>query len=283
MWKCGEGLRALPDMLTLLIYAPQYFAKCSYKPVKKAGYGLLKAILPVSVRRRLLQWRGFAYNPPVGHVQFGDLRRVTPLSQQFGYDRGLPIDRYYIEGFLDCHRQDIRGHVLEIGDDAYTREFGGEQVVTNDVLHVVEGNTMATIVADLTCADHISSNTFDCIILTQTLHLIYDIRSAVQTPHRILKPGGILLATVPGISQISQDEWGESWYWAFTILSIQRLFEERFPVENINVQAYGNVLAATGFLQGLAVEELNQRELDYYDPHYQVLITLRAVKPVVTA
>ncbi len=249
--------------------------------------GLLKSIgrrtLPVHVRRWLrAQQQSHEYCPPVGWVRFGNWRRVTPISRQFGFDRGLPVDRYYIENFLARHANDIRGRVLEIGDNSYTRKFGGDRVTKSDVLHVAETNPEATIFADLTCADHIPSDTFDCFILTQTLHLIYDVRAALLTLYRILKPGGVVLATFPGISQISNDEWGDSWYWSFTSLSAQRLFEEVFPSANVKVETHGNVLAATAFLQGLATEELRQEELDHRDRSYEVIITVRAMKPEVT-
>jgi glycosyltransferase involved in cell wall biosynthesis len=217
--------------------------------------------------------------PRVGRVHFGSLRRLRPISRTFGFDRGLPIDRYYIEQFLSVHGGDIRGDVLEVGDDTYTRRFGGDSVAKSDVLHISEGNPKATIVGDLTCAAHIPSDSFDCIILTQTLHLIYDVRGALKTLHRILKPGGVLLATFPGISQISDDRWHESWHWAFTHVSARRLFEEIFPAANICVEVCGNVLAAIAFLHGLAAEELRQEELDYRDDHYEVSILVRAVKP----
>jgi SAM-dependent methyltransferase len=152
--------------------------------------------LPAPVRDWVCtKWNGDKFNPPVGCVRFGSLRRVTPISRHFGFDRGLPIDRYYIEKFLVEHSQDIRGRVLEIGDDSYTRRFGGNRVAIRDVLHVEEGNVRATLVGDLTRADHIPSDTFDCFILTQTLHLIYDVRAALQTIYRILKPRGVVLAT----------------------------------------------------------------------------------------
>jgi len=219
--------------------------------------------------------------PPVGWVRFGSLRRLQPISRVFGYDRGLGIDRYYIEQFLASHAEDIRGHVLEIGDNAYTRKFGHTRVIKSDVLHVTEGNPKATIVADLTCADHIPSDTFDCIILTQTLNHIYDVRAALKHLHRILKPGGVLLASLPGLCQISRydmDRWGD--YWRFTNLSARRLFTEVFPQDHVEVKAYGNVLVAIAFLHGLAVQELKPEELETHDPDYQVLITVRAVKPL---
>lgn len=233
--------------------------------------------------RLLLQtlWRLLA-RQPVGRVKFGSLRRVTPIGVEFGGDRGVPIDRYYIENFLAHRAEDIQGRVLEIEDNVYTRKYGGSSVEISDVLHVTEGNPQATIVADLTHADDVPSDAFDCIILTQTLQLIYDVRSAIRTLHRILKPGGVLLATFPGISQIEHNyKWG-NWYWAFTTQSARRLFEETFPASNVEVDAHGNVLAAASFLYGVEVEELSQAELDYRDPDYEFLITLRAVKEEAT-
>jgi SAM-dependent methyltransferase len=144
---------------------------------------------------------------------------------------------------------------------------------------VSEGNPEATFVADLADAPHLPADAFDCVVLTQTLQLVYELRAAVATLYRILKPGGVLLLTVPGVSQISQDPWRESWHWGFTSLAIRRLLEEAFPATLVDVEAHGNVLAATAFLQGIAVEELEPAELDHHDAQYEMLITARAVKP----
>jgi GT2 family glycosyltransferase len=279
MLKSGEVLHAVSGTMKLLRYAPRWLVGRSFKTVRYLAYASMKAVLPVSVRRLLLELGGCSYDPPVGHVHFGDLRRVTPLSRKFGYDRGLPIDRYYIENFLSRFADDIGGRVLEIGDDSYTRRFGGDRVVIRDVFHVQEGNPLATFVGDLTNAPQIPSDIFDCFILTQTLHLIYDVRAALQTIYRILKPGGIVLATFPGISQISGDQWGGQWYWSFTKQSAQKLLGEVFPADHIMVETHGNVLAAGAFLYGLATRELLQEELDYHDPDYEVIIAVRAVKP----
>ena len=247
--------------------------------IKKLGKQVARQILPPSIRRwyRMKQ-RGDEGNLSIGRVNFGNLRRLTPISNIFGFDRGRPIDRYYIENFLSQYANDIHGRVLEIEDDSYTRQFGGTRVTTRDVLHVTEGNPKATFVGDLTCAEHIPSNIFDCVILTQTLQLIFDMNAALKTLYRILKPGGVLLATLPGISPIDTD-WNGVYYWGFTTLSAQKLFTEIFPEENVIVEAYGNVLAAIAFLEGLAVEDIRAEELDYRDPAYQVSITVRAVKP----
>ena len=249
------------------------------KRLEELGIFIGRRTLPFSIRHWLwTHWRQKLWTP-VGWVRFGSLRRVLPISQDFGFDRGLPIDRYYIEGFLAVNAVDIMGHVFEIGDDIYTRQFGNERVTKSDVLHVTEGNLKATIVGDLVRADHIPSNCFDCIILAQTLQFIYDVPAAIKTLYRILRPGGVLLATFPGISQKPDDEWAAFWCWSFTTLSAKLLFEEVFPTTNITIEAYGNVMASTAFLYGLATRELRRSELDYHDPKYELLITVRAIKP----
>jgi hypothetical protein len=127
------------------------------------------------------------------------------VSRDFGYDRGQPIDRYYIERFLAANADVITGRVLEIGDSGYTRRFGGTRVTRSDVLNIEPGDPGTTIVADLATADHIPSDSFDCLVITQTLHLIYDLSVAVGTLHRILNPGDAA-DYVPGISPLSQTE-----------------------------------------------------------------------------
>ncbi|MDP9291163.1 MAG: glycosyltransferase [Verrucomicrobiota bacterium] len=214
-------------------------------------------------------------------VRFGNLRRLQPISRHWGSDRGLPIDRYYIEHFLALHAASIQGHVMEIADDTYTRKFG-RGVVKSDVLHGAAGNPQATLVADLTKGDNLSSDVFDCIICTQTLPFIYDFHAALKTLYRILKPGGVLLVTFAGISKVSREDlerWGD--YWRFTCCSAQRVFEELVPKEHLSVTGYGNVLTAVSFLHGLAASELRPAELYYCDPEYEVIIGVSLRKPIV--
>jgi SAM-dependent methyltransferase len=213
-------------------------------------------------------------------VRFGSFRRVTPISDTFGYDRGLPIDRYYIERFLQEHSGTIRGRVLEVGDSTYTSRFGSDAAVERaDILDVRADNPRATIVGDLTEPDRFSADAFDCVICTQTLPYIYDVHSAVRTLHRILRPGGTVLATVTSVSRVwtkGDRLYGD--YWRFTSRSSRLLFEEVFDSERITVESYGNVLAAASFLYGLATSELRRDELDYNDPDIPLLIGIKARK-----
>ena len=244
---------------------------------------LLKAILPSDVRRWLRRQplslaRMLSRLGGEGDIEL--LRRTTPTGDGWGGIRGKIIDRFYIEKFLSEHADDVRGYVLDFENDSYARKFGGAKVTQVDVLHFTEGNPHATIVADLAHGEQIPSDTFDCIICTQVLLLVYDVHAAVRTLYRILKPSGIVLVTVPGIQKIdlgSMEKGGDCW--RFTTFSLRRLFEEVFPKDHVDVKAYGNVLAATAFLNGFAVEDLRGADLEYHDPNYEVSITLRAVKP----
>lgn len=208
-------------------------------------------------------------------VWMGSLYRSKPVSDNWGFDRGQPVDRYYIESFLENHRADIRGRVLEIMNSDYTDRFGS-RIECADVLDVDASNQKATIIADLAAADSIPGDSFDCFILNQTLQLIYDVKSAIEHSHRILRPGGVLLATVPCLSRLAGQ--GFTDYWRFTPNSVERLFGDVFGKEQVTISVFGNVLSAVAFLEGMAYEEMSKRELDRIDDRYPMLIAIRAVK-----
>ena len=207
----------------------------------------------------------------------GLLRRTGPVSDCWGFDRGTPVDRYYIERFLAGHRADIRGRVLELKDSGYTDRFG-TGVERSEVLDLDAGNPRATVVADLAAADHVPSDGFDCFILTQTLQFVYDVPSALRHAHRILRPGGVLLVTVPAVSRIAPRYGLETDFWRFTPASCRRLFGEAFGPGRSEVAAYGNAMASRAFLEGVAAEELPRRRLDVQDPYFPLLVAVRAVK-----
>jgi peptidoglycan/xylan/chitin deacetylase (PgdA/CDA1 family)/SAM-dependent methyltransferase len=216
--------------------------------------------------------------PAPGKIDFGSLRRVTPVSREWGFDRGQPVDRYYIERFLARRATAIRGRVLEFADPHYTHKFGGDRVTGSEVLEVT-GSAAATYTCRLERGDEIPTERFDCVICTQTLQLIYDLHGALRTLHRILKPGGYLLLTVPGITPIHHgDDYGDAWHWTFTMSSVSRLCGDLFGPDSLEVELFGNVLAASAFLYGLADAELTQDELDHLDPDYPVTIAVQAKK-----
>jgi hypothetical protein len=173
----------------------------------------------------------------------------------------------------------VRGRVLELGDDRYAKRFGRE-VARLDVLHLQPGNPAATIVGDLTTGEGLPHEAFDCILCALTLHLVWDVHAAVRSLHAMTAPGGVVLATFPGISRTVRpdaDRTGD--FWRLTTRSGRLLFERHFPPQQVAVEAYGNVVSAMASLHGLAAEELTPEELDARDPDYEVMVAVRAVRP----
>ena len=203
---------------------------------------------------------------------------VGPVSRFYGEDRGTPIDRYYIDQFLTKKSHLITGTVLEIADSKYSKKFG-RNVSKYEVLYINSDNPKATIIGDLTDAATLPADKIDCFVCTQTFNFIYNFADAIRGAYHVLKPGGYLLATVSGPCQVSRydmDRWGD--YWRFTTLSAQKTFDEVFGVGNVEVDYYGNCLAAISLIRGVCVEEIQKGKLDGKDGDYQVTITITACK-----
>ena len=268
--------RALGDLALAMKLPPAAILQGLSETVTSAAR-LAERRLPHALRSKVRRRLGrAAIVPDVGQVRWGDLRRTTPIERHFGFPRGKPVDRHYIEEFLARHAADIAGHVLEVGDNDYTMRFGGGHVTRNDVLHISEHAPAVTIVGDLANADHIPDETFDCFVLTQTLHIIFDMPAAIRTIHRILRPGGVVLITVPGITPIDQGEWRDTWYWSLTAAALRRLLGQGWS--ELAVETHGNVLGAVAFLHGITAAELTAEEMAVRDETYPVIVAARAVK-----
>lgn len=211
-------------------------------------------------------------------VEWGDLRRADPVSREWGYDRGVPIDRRYIEDFLAAHSSDISGSVLEVQEDDFTRRFGGPRVVRGEVIDLDDSNARATLIADLRSATDIADAEFDCIILTQTLHVIDDMPAALAECHRILKPGGVLLATLPAASRVCLEYGEDGDLWRLTPAGARALVQRSFGPTNVETTPYGSVLTNVAFLHGLACDELTDEEFEAADPYHPLLVGVRARK-----
>ena len=204
---------------------------------------------------------------------------TEPLSRNFGWERGTPVDRLYIEEFVEANADCIRGCVLEIGDAVYSRRFGGSAISRQDVLHVDKDSPEATMVGDVCDPDVLESGAFDCIVFTQTLHLLFDVQQGIRQLYRALAPGGTLLLTVPGISPIDPFAWKDCWYWSLSYASVKQLLNQNFGHDNHAIKTFGNVYAATAFLHGAVLEEVELAALRKPDPGYPVVICARAMKP----
>ncbi|HEX5108485.1 MAG TPA: polysaccharide deacetylase family protein [Vicinamibacterales bacterium] len=214
-----------------------------------------------------------------GHtLEWGPQTRSVAFSHDWGYDRGTPVDRPFIERFLQAHAVDIRGTVLEIQEDDYTRRLGAGEVERREVLDLDPANTLATIVGDLRSLDHVPADTFDCIVLTQTLHVIDDMGAVLGECRRVLKPGGVLLATLPSASRVCLEYGRDADYWRVTAAGARQLFSQVFAPASVDVETFGNSLVNAAFSFGLASEDLPSRSFEAADPYFPLLVGVRAVK-----
>ena len=240
----------------------------------------LRALAIRVLPRRVADWLRHInrrpVDPPVGQVDMGDLARIAPISDDFGYARGNPVDRYYIERFIERERPAIRGRVLELADALYASP-DDPAVATLDVLSIAKGDGV-TLVGDLTDPDTLACRRYDCAIVTQALQLVYDMPAAVRNLYAALAPGGVLLASVPGISPVRPDP-THGWFWSLTGSAAERLFGDVFGPDNVKVEVFGNAFAATAALQGIAQEDIGPGWLDPVDQAYPVVIAIKAVKP----
>lgn len=206
---------------------------------------------------------------------------LYPVSRRWGFDRGTPIGRFYIDRFISQHADDIQGDVLEIKSGRYTKchaKGDGKR----DVLDIDTSNQDANIYADLSAADIVPSNTYDCFILTETLQFVFRLEDAARHCYRVLKPGGVLLVSVPTIAPID-NELAEVECWRFTPFSCRSLFEAHFGPANVQVRVYGNFATCIAGLSGAATEELPKEFVDQVDLKYPQGILIRAKKPLVNS
>ncbi len=274
----GNYLQSMRQFKVLMMHAPSAITMSKKKKMLSL-YGLLLRIFPALLPGLLEAKRTRRKVPNKGDVLWGDLDRVKPISLHFGYDRGnQPIDRFYIEGFLYRHRHVIKGNVLEIGERLYTEKFGREQVENSHIFHVDHQHPDATYTGDIASAADMPAAYYDCVIFTQTMQYIYDFEGAISQIHKILKPGGVLLLTVPGLSPISRDQWSELWLFNFSSAALKKMFTTKFESESIVFESYGNVKVATAAMYGLAAEEIQPEDFTYQDPLYQLVNTVIAIK-----
>jgi glycosyltransferase involved in cell wall biosynthesis len=213
--------------------------------------------------------------PRVGKVWIQDLNRSTPFNISSGIDQSGHIDNYYIEQFLRDNACYVKGNVLVMGNGDDTLTYGGEGVIKYDLLHIYALHSQSPVPDKF---HYIPADFYDCIIIRQSLHLVYDFNSIIRNCFRSLKKEGVLLLTVPGITPVDPDEDQYHWYWSFTGNAIDKLLMQYFDPVNIQVHTFGNVLVAASFLYGIEVSKLNKIELEQHDPAYQVVIAAKAVK-----
>lgn len=272
----GEHGQGVATLMAAVRRAPLYAVYHTAKWCFDQGYWLLYNAFSPPARARIAHLLYRLTAPRVGRVRMGDLRSLKPLGMIDEREDAARVDSYYVTGFLADQAHYIRGHVLEIGTCGYARQLGGERITAID--HLPELAAAPHLADDLAGADHLPANQFDCILLVQTLHRIYDLAGAVAALYRLVRPGGVVLVTAPGLGLVKPGANEDAGYWAFTERTLRNLFVQRFGDNDVKVASYGNVLAANALYHGLAADQLDPQELTQHDPQYPIVITVKAVK-----
>lgn len=213
--------------------------------------------------------------PKSGYFLFSVPKRsLKPLSTKWGYDRGTPIDRYYIEKFLNENKKMIRGKCLEVTDNFYTEKFGEKRIISSDVIDINKNNRKANIIADVRDLATIGNNSYNTIIATQLFGIIDEYQSAISELIRILKPNGTLLATVSSMGPVLN----KNQYWRFTPEGAKYIFSKIFGEHSVTVKAWGNILSSQAFLVGLSTEEMSKKELETIDSRFPIIVSIIAIK-----
>jgi len=234
--------------------------------------------LEISPERRSTYSAANVGTPPPPHFRSADFFRPTPISRIWGCDRGTPLDRPFIEQFIQTHAGDLYGRILEIQEAKYAGKYArpGSQI---DILDIDSTNGSADIIDDLQSCSKIEDETYDCLVLTQVLQLIPDFKGAIATAARILRPGGVLLLTSPGITPaISTNE--EDFSWSFFKPGLKRILSAHFDTRKLLLHPHGNVGLAASSLMGLSTEDVPPDLFAFQDAEYPIVLTARAVKPL---
>ena len=180
----------------------------------------------------------------------------SPPSRVFGFDRGTPLDRRFIEEFLGRHAGDIRGRTLEIKDDAYTSRFGAGRTARRDVLDLDARNPAANVIADLNEPGSLPRDTYDCIVVTQVLQFLHP-EPAIGNLYGSLRSGGVLLVTTPALAAL---ESAPPDLWRYSAAGLEAVLRAHLPPEaTVSAEHHGNAIMAAAFLLGFSAEEMSPR------------------------
>ena len=172
----------------------------------------------------------------------------------------------------------MRGTVLAYHDARYATRYGRHRLRRCDVLDADATNPLANVVADLRRAPQLAADCYDCVLLPHVLQLLDEPAAALAECARVLKPGGVLLASVPAAGRVEAGA-PRADHWRFSADGFAELLAAAFGAANVEVEGHGGTEATLAFLAGLAAEEVDgERFAGGAEEAPLVIAAARAVK-----
>ena len=208
---------------------------------------------------------------PVGSINLGSFANGKPFCHEFGYTRGTPIDRVFLDVFIDTIRDQVYGATLEIGgrkeDKSLYRFQNAEPFETLDV----EAGSGADHVGDAHCITLFRPGSWDSILAFNVLEHCERPWIVVSNFLYWLRPGGMAFCVVPNAQRLHR---GPRDYWRILPDAASSLFSD---FEEVTILRYGNLLTSQAAMSGIAAEELHYA-MAYSDRDYPTVTCISARK-----
>lgn len=209
---------------------------------------------------------------PFGAIEYSDFKRYAPLCHDYGYSRGTPIDRYYLEQFIREIRSYVVGYTLEIGGSRENQYLYGFTNAMSYKTMDMHQKPEVDITGDIHDPNSLGSNSFDSIILFNVLEHCEKPWIVVENIYNWLTKRGSVFCMVPNSQRIHRDPKD---YWRILPDGMRSLFA-KFPIKQLYL--YGNPITTIATMMGVAAEELSSEELNSFNSEYLVATCIYACK-----
>ena len=213
-----------------------------------------------------------ALSPKPGTVRFGDFGRLWPFSHRFGFDRGAPVDRYYLQQFVRSIRPVVRGRCLEIGGSLKNNWLYRFDVDEFRTLELEQSRVADDLVGDAADRGVLDPESWDSILAFHVLEHCPNPFAVASNMCAWLRPNGHACIVVPCAQRVHNYP-GD--YWRFMPDGLRVLFRD---FSEVNVSTYGNPLTVVSNYLALSHTELLAEDMDAVHPDYPVLACVVARK-----
>lgn len=208
-----------------------------------------------------------------------------PLTRNFGFYRGTPIDRYFINkwiyDFLDEIDSGNKLKGIEIGGFDYLK-YNSKKYLANELVPKRElkksKDSLCINLNEPINKDFKLKEKYDFVICTQVLHVLENDINGLRIIYKLLKKGGLIIGSTAGtinpISIYDYKRWG--CYRGYSDQGLKSILEKTgFECQ---IETFGNFALAYEILNGAVVEDIDQSLFKENDEIFQILHLFKAYK-----